>query len=81
MAHLADLKEAGKLLAAGSLRDDHFRGHVILNVDEDTAPRLLQEDPAVRAARFEVLVLPWMVPAGTVKFPMTRLLRSMSEIG
>ena len=48
MAHLADLHEAGQLLAAGPLTDAHFRGLMILSVDESTARRLLEEDRARR---------------------------------
>jgi uncharacterized protein YciI len=81
MAHLADLHEAGQLLAAGPLTDDHFRGLSILNVDEDTARRLLEEDPAVRAGMIDVLVVPWMVPAGAVRFLPTKFPRSMREVG
>jgi uncharacterized protein YciI len=81
MAHLADLQQAGYVLTAGPLTDDHFRGLVILSVDEDTARRLLKDDPAVRAGRLEAVVLPWMVPAGTANFSPTRLPRSMNEVG
>jgi hypothetical protein len=50
-------------------------------VDEDTARRLLKDDPAVRAGRLEAVVLPWMVPAGTANFSPTRLPRSKNEVG
>jgi hypothetical protein len=81
MAHLADLHEAGQLLAAGPLTDAHFRGLMILSVDESTARRLLEEDPAVRGGRLEALFLPWTVPAGTLKFLPTSFPRSMREVG
>jgi uncharacterized protein YciI len=80
MAHLADLHEAGQLLAAGPLLDDCFRGLSILNVDAEEARRLTATDPAVRAGRFDVVVMPWMVPAGAMSFAPARFPRSMAEI-
>jgi uncharacterized protein YciI len=80
MSHLADLHQAGHLLAAGPLMDGHFRGLSILNVDAETARRLKEEDPAVRAGRFDVIVMPWMVPAGAMAFAATDFPRSMAEV-
>lgn len=82
MTHLADLHQAGHLLAAGPLLgppDREFRGLAILNVDPERALRLKQEDPAVRAGRFTVKVLPWIVPAGAISFSPARFPRSMAE--
>jgi|ERR1700682_3093664 len=81
MAHLADLHEAGHLLAAGPLVDERFRGLSILNVEPDRARELKEKDPAVVAGRFEVKVIPWMVPAGALSFSPTHFPRSMSEVG
>src|SRR5271165_1249785 len=81
MSHLADLHEAGYLLAAGPLRDDHFRGLSILNVAPEEALRLKGQDPAVQAGRFRVVVMPWMVPAGAMTFAPTHFPRSISEVG
>ncbi len=61
MAHLGDLYEAGHLLAAGPLRggpSEPYRGLSILNVDPDRARALKEQDPAVRAGRYSVVVLP-----------------------
>lgn len=83
LAHLADLHEAGYLLAAGPLLgppDRELRGLSILNVDPERALALKQEDPAVRAGRFTVRVLPWMVPAGAVSFSPARFPRSVAEV-
>jgi hypothetical protein len=80
MSHLADLHQAGHLLAAGPLMDEHFRGLSILNVDPETARQLMEEDPAVRARRFDVLVMPWMVPGGAMTFSATDFPRSMAEV-
>lgn len=79
MSHLAELHEAGHLLAAGPLLDDRFRGLSILNVDAEEARRLKEADPAVQAGRFDVIVMPWMVPAGAMSFAPTHFPRSMAE--
>jgi len=79
MSHLADLHEAGHLLAAGPLSDETFRGLSILRVDVDEARRLKEADPAVRAGRFSVEVMPWMVPAGAISFSPTRFPRSIAD--
>jgi hypothetical protein len=79
LAHLADLHEAGHLLAAGPLSNERFRGLSILRVGVDEARRLKEADPAVRAGRFSVEVMPWMVPAGAISFSATRFPRSIAE--
>lgn len=80
MAHLAYLHEAGYLVAAGPLLgDDRFRGLSILTVGPEQARALKEQDPAVRAGRFSVEVLPWIVPAGAMTFSPTRFPRSMAE--
>ena len=82
MAHLADLHEAGHLLAAGPLlgeRGRGYRGLSILAVDPQRARVLQEEDPAVRAGLFRVDCLQWLVPAGAVRFTATRFPRSMAE--
>jgi uncharacterized protein len=80
MAHLADLHEAGYLIAAGPLSDSTFRGLVILNVDPERARALNEQDPAVLAGRFSVKVFPWRVPHGAVSYSRTRFPRSVSEL-
>lgn len=82
LAHLAQLHEAGHVLAAGPLlggADEAFRGLSILKVDPAEARRLTQADPAVRSGRFSVTVLPWMVPAGAMAFAPTRFPHSVAE--
>jgi len=79
MAHLADLHEAGHLLAAGPLSDERFRGLTILNVEPERARELKEQDPAVQIGRFSVKVMPWMVPAGAMTFSRTRFPRSVAE--
>jgi uncharacterized protein len=79
MAHLADLHEAGYLLAAGPLSDEKLRGLSILKVDPERARELKEEDPAVKIGRLAVKVIPWIVPAGAVSFSRTRFPRSVAE--
>ena len=79
MAHLADLHEAGHLLAAGPLSDEKFRGLTILNVEPERARELKEKDPAVQIGRFSVKVMPWVVPAGAMAFSPTRFPRSVAE--
>jgi uncharacterized protein YciI len=82
MAHLADLHEAGYLLAAGPVLgapERELRGFSILNVDPERARELKEQDPAVRAGRYRVEVYQWILPAGLVAFSPGRLPRSMAE--
>ena len=80
MAHLADLHEAGYLIASGPLSDAKFRGLSILNVEPEMARVLKEQDPAVLAGRFSVQVIPWIVPHGAVSYSRTRFPRSVSEL-
>jgi uncharacterized protein YciI len=81
LSHLADLHEAGHLAAAGPLRDpdSYYRGMSILTVSVDEARTLAEADPAVRAGKFRVIVLPWMVPGGALRFSATKFPRSIAE--
>ena len=79
MAYLADLSEAGHLLAAGPPFHETFRGLSSLNVDPDRARALTEQDPAVMGGRFSAKVIA-LVPAGAVSFSRTHLPRSMSEV-
>jgi hypothetical protein len=40
----------------------------------------MAEDPAVRAGRFDVQVLPWHVPAGALTGGRGRLPRSIADV-
>jgi uncharacterized protein len=79
MAHLADLHEAGHLVAAGPLDDAEYRGLSIFNVAPEEARELSEQDPAVRAGRLAVNVIPWMLPSGAMAFSPARFPRSMAE--
>jgi len=84
LAHLADMHDQGLLLAAGPLLgepDRLFRGLSLWNAPPDQVQRIITEhpDPAVVAGRFEVRVIPWMVPGGALAFSHTRFPRSVEE--
>jgi hypothetical protein len=55
MSHLADLHEAGVLLAAGPLFDEKYRGLSILKVEPERARELDEQDPAVRAGLYSIM--------------------------
>ena len=82
MNHLANLHEAGHLLAVGPLSDPdgELRGLSIMNVDAERARALKEADPAVQAGVFLVRAIPWTVPAGAMHFTPTRVPRSVAEV-
>ncbi len=80
LSHLADLHEAGKLIAAGPLRDPELRGIALFNVDADEARALLEDDPAVRAGWFDLRVIPWFAPGGAVRYSRTQFPRSVADV-
>ncbi|MFL5928802.1 MAG: YciI family protein [Gaiellaceae bacterium] len=79
MSHLADLHEAGHLLAAGPLFDERYRGLSILAVEPDMARELKERDPAVQAGLYRIEAIPWMVPGGAMSFQPARFPRSIAE--
>jgi uncharacterized protein YciI len=84
LAHLAWLHEAGYALAAGPFlgpSDRDLRGLTILRVEPDEARELCERDPAVRAGRFSIQVVPWMVPRGALSYSRTRFPHSVAEAG
>lgn len=77
--HLAELHEAGHLLAAGPLLGGagrRFRGISIFKGEPEQIRKLAEQDPAVQAGWFELEVLPWMVPGGAIGFSTTQFPRS-----
>ena len=80
LGYLADLHEAGHLLAVGPAGGEEVRGISILNVPPERALELKRADPAVRAGVFLVKAMPWRVPAGLVSFTRGRLPRSIAEV-
>src|SRR5215211_5138544 len=82
LAFRADLRDRGYLIGGGPLvdqDDERLRGISIKMSDTETARRLSNEDPAVRAGRLAVEVMTWMVPAGNVRFENVPAPRSMAE--
>ena len=80
MAHLADLHDAGHLLAAGPLDDPEYRGLSIMSVRPERARELKAQDPAVVAGRLSIQVIPWRVPGGAAHFTPTSFPRSLAEV-
>ena len=78
--HLATLHEQGQLLAAGPLGHDRFRGLSILRGSVEEVRALKEADPAVQAGRFDVVVMPWQVPAGAAHFTPTRFPHSIADV-
>jgi uncharacterized protein YciI len=80
MSHLADLHEADLVLAGGPLFDDQLRGLNIMRATPEEARALLEQHPAVRIGRLSVKPIPWMVPAGAMRFSKTHFPRSVAEV-
>lgn len=82
LAFLADLHDAGKLFAAGPIRDDasDIRGISLMSVGPQEALALKSADPAVRAGVFRLVVLPWTTPSGAIHFTHTDLPRSIADV-
>ena len=78
--HLATLHEQGHLLAAGPLGHDRIRGLSILRLPPDQARVLKEADPTVRAGRFDVVVVPWQVPAGALHFGPATFPHSIADV-
>ena len=82
LAFRAELRDRGILIAGGPLveqDDERLRSISIWACDAETARRLSNDDPAVRAGRLAAEVMTWMVPAGNVRFETVRAPRSMAE--
>lgn len=82
LAHLAKLHEEGHLLAAGpalGAPDRRIRGFSIFRDGPEETRALVDEDPAVRAGRFDHEIFPWMVPRGAAHFTRTRFPHSAAE--
>jgi uncharacterized protein YciI len=81
--YLAELHEAGHLLAAGPLLGAEgapYRGLSIFSGGAERARELCEQDPAVNAGRFHFEVLPWLVPGGAAHFTPTRFPHSSADV-
>jgi uncharacterized protein YciI len=83
LSHLAELHDRGVLLAAGPLGEPsgrrYYRGLSILRCEPDEALRLKGDDPAVQAGVFDLIAMPWMMPAGAIRFTPTTFPRSTDD--
>ena len=82
LAYRADLRDRGYLICGGPLvdqDDERLRGISIMKCDPETARRLSNEDPAVRAGRLAAEVMTWMVPAGNARFEKVSAPRSLAD--
>lgn len=82
MAYLARIHDEGSLLAAGPVtgsRENPLRGICIFRGSVDEARTLMQQDPMFKAGRHSHEFHPWIVPAGTITFPKSRVPVSMLE--
>jgi len=80
--HNAMHYEEGRIVAVGPLAaqdDPRLRGFTIWSVDADAARELAQQDPAVVEGKFEIQVMTWRVPAGTLAFGKARVPHSIAE--
>lgn len=68
LAYVADLHEAGVLLAHGHASGDdrHTRSFAIMTCDFATARQVWADDPAVQAHRYAVELDEWLVPEGMI---------------
>jgi uncharacterized protein YciI len=71
LGHLAALRVAGKLAAAGPFSeqpDESLRGLCFFATSVEEARGLMAGDPAVRAGRLEAEVMTWWTERGSVSF-------------
>jgi uncharacterized protein YciI len=71
LAHLAAMREAGKMVAAGSFTDqpdESLRGFCLYSCPLEEARELAGRDPSVRAGRMAVELMTWWTPRGSVGF-------------
>lgn len=74
LAYRAELRRQGVVVANGPFdeqTDPSYRGMSIFACDAATAARLSDADPSVVAGRLAYDVMEWLVPAGSLAFPLT----------
>jgi hypothetical protein len=81
MARLAGLHQARAPAGCWPAARPHLTAlglvHPFAGVEEARA--LKERDPAVRAGKYRIIALPWMVPAGAMTFSPTTFPRSTPE--
>lgn len=82
LAYLAELHDAGHLLAAGPLTDLPDRAYRGLSIfaGDVAAEEMARADPAVRAGKFTVKAMSWTMPGGAVRFEPVRFPRSVADV-
>jgi len=82
LSHLADLHEAGHMVAGGPVVhvDPTWRGLVLFRTDEATALRLMSDDPLVVAGEFRTEVCTWLMPAEVIVAGPGQLPRSVADV-
>ena len=75
VAHNVELMASGAKLTAGPVDDgSDIRGiSIFCTATLEEARVLAEADPAVRVGRFVVELHPWMVPAGSLSDPGTKM--------
>jgi uncharacterized protein YciI len=71
LGHLAAMREAGKMVAAGPFTDqvdETLRGFCLYSCPLEEARELAGRDPSVRAGRMAVELMTWRTPRGSVSF-------------
>jgi uncharacterized protein YciI len=70
LGHFAKMRRAGLMTAAGPIRDDAAVAGICLYRagTVERARRLAEDDPAVRAGRFDVRVLQWFTAKGAIEW-------------
>jgi uncharacterized protein len=74
LAHLDQMRRAGKLLAAGPFSDqpdETLRGLCVYATDLEETRALAESDPSVQAGRMAVEVMTWWTQDGAVAFHPT----------
>ena len=72
LAHLADLRADGVLVAAGPFTDqadESWRGFCLYRTGLEETRVLAEADPSVRAGRLVVDVMTWWTPPGAIVTP------------
>ncbi len=78
--HLANLHEQGHLHGCRTARPRQVPRPVDPARPAGRGARPQGGDPAVQAGRFDVVVMPWQVPAGAVHFTPARFPHSIADV-
>jgi len=82
LAYIADRVTRGDIVAAGPVTvgdDEMICGLSVWSAGPADVRTLCAQDPAVRAGRYECVVMTWLVPAGQIRFEPVDVPRSMAD--